>query len=918
MHALTSTAERFSETSCRHSDLRRWLFPASALGVGTTHVPGGQAVTNFDAVRLSPVFLARAARAAATLQPLHVFQSLVRTSLATPLFDANALRVHQCGRTAQSCYIMVSSFPDAAVSSNAGANGNGISRFSQGPNGTYVAAGQGQGANSTRMFTRTLPLRKRVRSLVLRILQSRKLFAATIALAMTLSGALLFWGAKVATSFSIIGSNLFRGSGAGMHLAEDIAPAQWAITIVVEDASTLPSSRLSAITKSLLISELNSNEGAEDTHDTALRVLAANIEHSRLLKSVRWPIGPTSLVDCGARCSLDVIAKVVGASPGFVVFADTVGDVSPNLSAYFRDMVLRVDDSAGPGLTSADGAFGAPIFAIAADAIAVPDAANRDSHLAGTVVQLDAMFPATGVLSITSEAWNLFVQWRRLQEANNGPFPPPPKGVRTFSGDSESGAPKSSSGGIRDWFALFVEQYGGRVLYPTFDSSSQGLLVRPAPTAQAGARGGRRNYATDVSQRIRLYTPLDGDDCRNLAKRSGDVPAMTQGQLPAFSLHTGGGLPPRFRGVPIEWNDKETIRSMSPNTMLLEPNADKGSENKTADEAARTAHSDAVAQIAQFRVSRGTEWVAFTLVTASFVETTYSWVCNALAVNALPPALVFGAADRDVVTALNKLFAVDERIDKTSILSVDLSSAISATQKVASRDAGIDFGSTEYWLLMLERTALLRDLLDAGVGVLHFETDQIWFENPSPYIDQAESEAQGPVDMVVTINTRNEVSGNFFHIFPTLRSRHIWAMVTQRFEHSYQQSLKSKEAKQGKWHYIENDQSLLTKYVLGKERWYDSNFPPVSYAVLDMQRFVDGTWYLDFEDEKGNAVPSRSHYTSENSLHPVVLNNNFMIGVDAKKARAQRFQHWFWNNETGACNRTRGSGRDQLPVVAIA
>eukprot|EP00173_Palmaria_palmata_P005068 Plantae.Rhodophyta-Palmaria_palmata.ctg8184.p1 GENE.Plantae.Rhodophyta-Palmaria_palmata.ctg8184~~Plantae.Rhodophyta-Palmaria_palmata.ctg8184.p1 ORF type:complete len:233 (-),score=29.15 Plantae.Rhodophyta-Palmaria_palmata.ctg8184:654-1352(-) len=223
---------------------------------------------------------------------------------------------------------------------------------------------------------------------------------------------------------------------------------------------------------------------------------------------------------------------------------------------------------------------------------------------------------------------------------------------------------------------------------------------------------------------------------------------------------------------------------------------------------------------------------------------------------------------------------------------------------------------------MLERTALLRDVLDAGVGVLHFETDQIWFGSPMEAIDSAvvdgdELIGQAHVpDMVITINTRGEASGNFFLLRPTLATRHLWSVVTEEFFHSYRKSLKSKEAKRGQWHYIQNDQSLFTRYGLGQEEWYVDTFPVARYAVLNKQRFVDGTWYLDFEDNKGAKVTRRVHYTSPESLEPVVLNNNFMIGVDGKKKRAQRFSHWFWNGYEHACSTKFGKGENQTRVQA--
>lgn len=263
--------------------------------------------------------------------------------------------------------------------------------------------------------------------------------------------------------------------------------------------------------------------------------------------------------------------------------------------------------------------------------------------------------------------------------------------------------------------------------------------------------------------------------------------------------------------------------------------------------------------------------ISFSMVNKVFLETARSWLCNVDVGGFRPTGLVWAAADYESYEAL-------KNVPGTTTIWLD--------EVKGGKQTGHNFGNPGYWKLMLERTALITEVLNEGVGVFAFETDAIWLENPFTYIQQVIDEE---ADMVGTINTRMEVSGNFFYLHPTLATRRLWREITSEFEKAYGKAqLEDKNA--SSWTYIENDQSLLTKLVLRNETWRARY--PVNLIALDMEKFVDGRWY----DAEGG------FYSSARARRPVVINNNFVIGVDKKTERAKSFGHWFWDEKKLRCD----------------
>ncbi|CDF33573.1 putative glycosyl transferase [Chondrus crispus] len=266
--------------------------------------------------------------------------------------------------------------------------------------------------------------------------------------------------------------------------------------------------------------------------------------------------------------------------------------------------------------------------------------------------------------------------------------------------------------------------------------------------------------------------------------------------------------------------------------------------------------------------------VSLTVVNTAFVETARSWICNVDAAQIRPPGVVWITTDDTAYNALR---------------DVSNSQTVRMTEfRGGQARAGTSYGSPGYWLLMLERTQLIRAILERGIGVFAFETDQIWLRDPVPFVQRL-IHSGDEVDVVGTLDTRHEIGGNFLYLNPTLATRRVWREVSHRFEKAYRSSKMEGHTSRVR-RYMENDQSILTKLIFFDEQFKSRN--PVVFRALDTELFVDGRWY----DTK------EKHYTSARSRSPIVVNNNFLIGIDKKKKRAAENGHWFLKSDGKTCD----------------
>lgn len=259
-------------------------------------------------------------------------------------------------------------------------------------------------------------------------------------------------------------------------------------------------------------------------------------------------------------------------------------------------------------------------------------------------------------------------------------------------------------------------------------------------------------------------------------------------------------------------------------------------------------------------------FVSVTIVNKAFLTTAHSWLCNVREMDIEPPGIVWIATDQQSFDELSKVAGT-----KALLFGMQ-----------GGKNTGNEYGQPGYWQLMLERTLLFLKVLQHGVAVFAFETDQIWLRDPLPYIHELVHDG---ADVVGTMDSRNEIGGNFLYLQPSIPFVKLYSEVYHRFLRYYVAEGLASKARDS-YTYIPNDQSQLTSLVL-----YDVEFRfkfPVVFRALNTEIFVDGRWY-------------ENRYQSTESKHPVLINNNFLVGVDKKIKRAKKVGHWFYDEHTHNC-----------------
>lgn len=589
-------------------------------------------------------------------------------------------------------------------------------------------------------------------------------------------------------------------------------------------------------------------------------------DHSipRIVQSIDWRHGPKQLI--AVRSEPDWVGSWEsnqGTMNETLIFVDAT--VTQSVSPAFYTWLKQVRAAIRRGRIT-----NAPVLSL--DAVTVPE----DVPSSDTAILLDQFFPATSVFSPTQDAWITFQKWYTLRTRSWFARPSLPRDLM-LGGYSALDWMRMHP--VRAWFAQFLSLYGERVVYPILPEKH--VLVTRASASTVGVMSGTGLHSgVHLEKRGEIDNNQFKGALKDIAVPERPVVIKANGSVTNADAPVGstmGKRPGRETRVVVE--------------DVLETNA-------------ASKYRGALRHIGEFARSRGSDVVSLTVVTAAFLNTTASWLCNVAILDFTPPAVVLIASDDAVASSLRTFLEMHPRLAQGSLV-VSMRGAIASTRLNA--DAPLDFGRSEYWRLMLLRSLLFRDILDSGLALFNFETDQIWLSDPMPYIrhelrpclaNEGVIEDYRIPDAVVTINTLEDVAGNFFYLRPTVGARHMMTKIADRFFLSYRSSRRSLAARFDRYHYIANDQSIMTTLITNRDWVYARRFPKVKVAILNRDLFVDGQWFADFEDKYGNRVSKRKYYTSESSLYPVIVNNNFIIGIEQKTKRAQRFGFWFitWTN----------------------
>ena len=197
---------------------------------------------------------------------------------------------------------------------------------------------------------------------------------------------------------------------------------------------------------------------------------------------------------------------------------------------------------------------------------------------------------------------------------------------------------------------------------------------------------------------------------------------------------------------------------------------------------------------------------------------------------------------------------------------------------VAALHAGprsVTHGEREYVEFLTFRTQILLSLLDAGIDVWVTEADAVWLSSPFRDADPA-ADLTTPDDDP----PRRKVSSGMMFLRATPPARaFLDTMLGWQQEvletNGYPTRKKSDPLYNGSF-------SLCDEATYISENYASSG---VTIAWLPTDRYVSGRWYAENE---------------LNSTRETVIQNNFIVGTEAKIRRAREFGHWFLDSQ-GSC-----------------
>ena len=254
--------------------------------------------------------------------------------------------------------------------------------------------------------------------------------------------------------------------------------------------------------------------------------------------------------------------------------------------------------------------------------------------------------------------------------------------------------------------------------------------------------------------------------------------------------------------------------------------------------------------------------VLFAVVNDAYFDLAASWCCNTAAMGDLHERVLFVTTDVTTGQRLKTLWP------KLTVVSFN-TSGFSGAQ---------EYSKAGYVRITAERTRLVLRLLEAGLRMLLFEVDCLWLSDPLPLLTAREG------DIIATkVTSSADTASGFLLLNPTTATVSLWRQLTQSMMALHPRLAKSKDSDVVPEHL--DDQPFLTGLVKKK-------YAGIRIVYMPPETFPDGKWY---------GLPASARAARP---RPVIINNNWVIGKDAKVRRAKAFGHWFWISDSGTCNST--------------
>lgn len=312
----------------------------------------------------------------------------------------------------------------------------------------------------------------------------------------------------------------------------------------------------------------------------------------------------------------------------------------------------------------------------------------------------------------------------------------------------------------------------------------------------------------------------------------------------------------------------------------VQPISSKRTNNLTA--SVRTGNPEAYMHLENFAVmmTKARGFVSLMYIDAGYLEMAKSFICNLSFLN--PKYL-----DQLAIITHGPAVATELRRFRAQLNIFDFND-IAPGQERSRRK--LFFGQYEYFIVTLRRLRIQSALIQQGANVFVIEADAMWF---SPSVYDTIRKLLETSDFI-TANDRGLeqhgdklVSAGFLATNSTASSRKFFSMYID----TYERKLLHVTNKSGTID-LPGEQVYMT-HLLQKASH-------LKVEWLDPCMFVCGKWYMS------------SSYR-ESCPNPLVLQNNWITGVDKKIQRAKRFHHWFLSL-TGECLIQVGDGSSRRDI----
>lgn len=323
------------------------------------------------------------------------------------------------------------------------------------------------------------------------------------------------------------------------------------------------------------------------------------------------------------------------------------------------------------------------------------------------------------------------------------------------------------------------------------------------------------------------------------------------------------------------------------------------------------------------------------LATEGYIDLLSNFLCYALSDAVNCRNLLIVTTDLSIVS-----LAEDLGIGTFHVESGDIHSP-SSHQEPELRQRPAMFGTLSYQELIFVRTQIVYELLMLGYVPIVADIDTVWLSNPidavlrhsqdfpvsaSSNSDDGSSQISG-FDLFVT-DDNGEICGCFVVINCTSNGIRFWQTIYE----NHRRLIESSRNNSNKlFAFSDSEQKILTQLIIEKK--YKR---PLSIRMLPKDLFPSGFGYFNLLNNKHlnniNTFNSfNNHYTFNNDQRsegestgfslaenatPVIVHNNFLVGMHAKISRFRRFGLWRLNSTSPHVSCQRDSLRDSFRMWA--